>query len=274
MPLALCLSLFGRLDGPFLVPAKTASAAARGRGQGRPPGRRAGRASLDGDEHGRTLAVVGETARTARAGRATVSASVLAVLLILAGAATADASERWREHPQVRVAIAEAARLSGLPEGWIEAVAVVESAGQPRAVSVKGAMGLMQLMPGTWRDLRGELGLGVDPFSPRDNLVAGAIYLRRMFDRFGRDGFLAAYNAGPGRYQAYVDGARGLPVETADYVRRVEARIGPVRGEAPDQGAQRERDWRQAELFVGPSRDPDPARVGSLFVGARAEDRP
>ncbi|MCC5967787.1 MAG: transglycosylase SLT domain-containing protein, partial [Natronohydrobacter sp.] len=72
-----------------------------------------------------------------------------------------------------------------------------ESAGNPRAVSHAGAMGLMQVMPGTWAELRAAHQLVDDPFDPRDNILAGAAYLRQMYDRFGSPGFLAAYNAGP-----------------------------------------------------------------------------
>ena len=56
---------------------------------------------------------------------------------------------------------------------------LAESGGDPHAVSPKGAMGLMQIMPGTWAELRGRLGLGTDPFDPRDNIFAGTAFLRR-----------------------------------------------------------------------------------------------
>jgi len=90
-------------------------------------------------------------------------------------------------------------------------------------------MGVMQIMPPTWRALRADLGLGSDPFEPRDNLVAGAVYLRKMLDRFGVGGFLAAYNADSGRYQDFVEGRRPLPTDTVRYVARVRARIVCVR---------------------------------------------
>ena len=72
-----------------------------------------------------------------------------------------------------------------------------ESGGDARALSPKGAMGLMQIMPGTWAELRLRYGLGADPYDPHDNITAGAAYLREMHDRYGEPGFLAAYNAGP-----------------------------------------------------------------------------
>jgi soluble lytic murein transglycosylase-like protein len=94
--------------------------------------------------------------------------------------------------------IAEAAHRFGIPADWIRAVMRIESAGDVRAVSAKGARGLMQLMPTTWAELRAQLQLGADPFNPRDNILAGAAYLRDLHDRYGSPGFLAAYNAGPG----------------------------------------------------------------------------
>jgi len=84
-------------------------------------------------------------------------------------------------------------------------------------------MGLMQLMPETWREMRSLLGLGDDPHQPRDNILAGTAYLRAMYDRFGYPGLFAAYNAGPGRYSRYLSGARRLPAETVAYVANVTA---------------------------------------------------
>lgn len=147
--------------------------------------------------------------------------------------------------------MAEASLRSGLPEALIRAVAWVESGGATHALSPKGAMGVMQIMPGTWRALRSDLGLGSDPFDPRDNLLAGAIYLRRLFDRFGAEGFLAAYNAGPSRYQAFLDGRKSLPPETIAYTARVRMRLSRM---AAVQRAAREQsavDWRSSGLFVG-----------------------
>lgn len=93
-------------------------------------------------------------------------------------------------------------------------------AGRP-VRSVKGAIGLMQLMPGTWAEVRASLGLGADPDDPRDNILAGTFYLRAMYDRFGYPGCFAAYNAGPGRYRAWLAGTRSLPGETVAYLEAV-----------------------------------------------------
>ena len=118
--------------------------------------------------------------------------------------------------------IAEAAQRFGIPQGWIRQVIRVESGGRITLdgrpiTSPAGAMGLMQLMPQTYAQMRRRYGFGDDPFNARDNILAGTAYLRQMFDRFG-DGFLAAYNAGPGRYQAYLEGRQPLPAETLSYL--------------------------------------------------------
>ncbi|KRW97468.1 lytic transglycosylase domain-containing protein, partial [Paracoccus sp. MKU1] len=115
--------------------------------------------------------------------------------------------------------VAEASRRFGIPPDWIRAVRHVESAGNPHAVSPKGAMGLMQIMPETWAALRARHALGGDPFDPRDNILAGTAYLREMHDRYGTiAGMLAAYNAGPGRYDDHLVAGRTLPAETRAYV--------------------------------------------------------
>ena len=136
---------------------------------------------------------------------------LLAGVLALALPAAAQAEETWTAE------VHQASKRVGLPEPLIRAVLRAESGGDPQAVSRAGAMGLMQLMPATWTDLRRELGLGADPFQPADNLLAGATYLRRLYDRYGLPGALAAYNAGPGRFEAYLNG-RPLPPETRRYV--------------------------------------------------------
>ncbi|WP_227287655.1 lytic transglycosylase domain-containing protein [Boseongicola sp. H5] len=148
------------------------------------------------------------------------------------------------------VHIAEASQRFRIPAHWIRAVMQVESAGRVRAVSSAGAMGLMQIMPDTWADLRIRHRLGRDPFDPRDNILGGTAYLREMFDRFGSPGFLAAYNAGPDRYRQHLETGRPLPRETRAYVATLTAMLG---FEAPDGKsivAARPSDWREAPLFV------------------------
>lgn len=151
--------------------------------------------------------------------------------------------------------VTEAAQRFGIPEAWIYAVMRVESAGDISATSVKGAMGLMQVMPATYSALRSRYGLGPDAYNPRDNILAGAAYLREMFDRYGSPGFLAAYNAGPGRYEDSFTG-RALPIETRAYLARPLPAIGGVSGRTeapPDPFA-----WTRAALFAGRWSDTEP----------------
>ncbi|MGY4346719.1 hypothetical protein ACVWXM_003186 [Bradyrhizobium sp. GM7.3] len=119
---------------------------------------------------------------------------LLASLLVISGAVPAasaqvesvqhqQASDRYAAH------VAEAARRFGIPAAWIRAVMRIESGGDRRAVSPKGALGLMQLMPKTWADIRVRYGLGRDPFDPHDNILAGAGFLRELHDRYGSPGF-------------------------------------------------------------------------------------
>ena len=152
---------------------------------------------------------------------------ILAAMLAASpGQAFAQSEQFVRPSPRVEIAthVSEASQQFGIPEHWIYAVIRAESAGRVRAVSRAGAMGLMQLMPGTWSRQRARFSLGQDPFDPRDNVLAGTSYLREMYDRYGAQGFLAAYNAGPGRYEDWLAGRRSLPHETRRYV----ARIAPL----------------------------------------------
>jgi len=147
--------------------------------------------------------------------------------------------------------IAEASRRFGIPERWIRAVMRVESGGRVRAVSPKGAIGLMQIMPDSWAGLRQRCRLGRDPYDPHDNILAGAAYLREMHDRYGAAGFLAAYNAGPGRYAEYLATGRPLPAETLAYVAALAPLVG---GDPVNRGvviAAGPAAWTSAPLFAG-----------------------
>lgn len=114
--------------------------------------------------------------------------------------------------------IAEASQRFAVPVNWIRAVIHIESGGRASAVSPRGAMGLMQIMPKTYAGLRARYHLGRNAYDPRDNILAGVAYLREMHDRYGSPGFLAAYNAGPARYDEHLATGRPLPIETQDYV--------------------------------------------------------
>lgn len=112
----------------------------------------------------------------------------------------------------------EASALYQIPSKLLRAVAKAESGFNPKAVSKAGAMGVMQLMPGTARSL------GVsDPYNARQNILGGAKYLKQNLDRFGGDVSLAlaAYNAGPGSVTKY----GGIPPykETQNYVKKIMA---------------------------------------------------
>lgn len=186
----------------------------------------------------------------------------IAALVLLAGLASTllpGLGERaWAQSARPASAAAyaphvgDASRRFGIPETWIWAVMHVESHGRTRAVSHAGAMGLMQIMPGTWTVLRSRYGLGKDPFDVRDNIMAGAAYLREMYDRY-RDpiAMVAAYNAGPGRYDEYRARGRPLPAETVAYVAQLRPMLGggaPVQyavADIPDPHA-----WRRADLFA------------------------
>ena len=165
--------------------------------------------------------------------------------------------------------VAEASQRFGLPEHWIRAVMTAESDGIVRAVSSKGAMGLMQIMPDTSIELSARYRLGNDPFDPRDNILAGTAYLRELHDQYGSPGFLAAYNAGPGRYDEYLVAARPLPPETRDYV----AVLAPyVDASAVSLTAISVRinrsDWTRSPLFVAQ------AEGGAAVVPAGSSTKP
>ncbi|MCB1556926.1 MAG: lytic transglycosylase domain-containing protein [Alphaproteobacteria bacterium] len=119
-------------------------------------------------------------------------------------------------------AIAEASQRFAIPENWIRAVIKIESGGDADAVSPKGATGLMQLMPGTWAEMQKAYDLSGDPFDPHANILAGTAYLKAMYERFGYPGLFAAYNAGPGRYEAFLNAEKTLPKETRDYLEKIE----------------------------------------------------
>ena len=199
--------------------------------------------------------------------RAPVRSAVLFLSIVLAGAmplpcqAQPEPVQRQSQADPHAAHIAEAAQRFGIPAAWIRAVMRVESANDVRAISPKGAMGLMQIMPPTWAELRARHALGNDPYDPRDNILAGAAYLRELHDRYGAPGFLAAYNAGPGRYEEHLAG-RPLPAETRAYVATLAPQIGggeiagPVSVAAADPLS-----WTRAPLFVAqaertPSADP------------------
>lgn len=167
--------------------------------------------------------------------------------LALAACASTPADQRtfspddpWGAH------IAAASARFDVPELWIREVMRVESTGETHlngtpTTSHAGAMGLMQVMPGTWSYLTGRYNLGRNPHDPAMNIMAGTAYIREMYEEFGSPGFLYAYNAGPGRYRQFLEEGRTLPDETIRYVAMIGPRItgrfanGVRREPTPDQ---------------------------------------
>jgi soluble lytic murein transglycosylase-like protein len=145
--------------------------------------------------------------------------AVACIGLGFASPVAAHPVDRWR------ALISEASARFGIPKAWIARVMRAESGGRPYATSHRGAMGLMQLMPATWAEMRAAEHLGSDPYLPSDNILAGTAYLRLLYDRFGYPGLFAAYNAGPRRYSEYLAG-RPLPVETVAYLSAVAGSTG------------------------------------------------
>lgn len=273
MPKAIIPLFAGKPSHPS-VPLGRRPAGARSEGQGRPTAG-ASRAPF----------TVASTLASWR--RSGVGSAVVTVVVLLSGGA-APVPATAQEVPAARSAavhpyavhVADAARRFGIPEAWIWAVMRVESGGNSRAVSRAGAMGLMQIMPATWAGLRARYGLGPDPFDVRDNIMAGAAYLRAMHDRYGNaSAMLAAYNAGPGRYDDYLSRGRPLPPETVGYLAKLAAIAGtPGAPGTPEVAVIAPPDpfvWRRAGLFVRiASAAPDAADAQQRSAEAAAEPLP
>ncbi len=144
----------------------------------------------------------------------------------------------------------EASRRFSIPALWIRSVMQVESGGNAQALSPKGAMGLMQIMPETYAALRQGFGLGADPYQPRDNIMAGAGYLRKMLDLYGTSGFLAAYNAGPARYDEHLATGEPLPEQTQTYLSRLAPMLSGAQV-ASISATANPVTWMTSPLFIG-----------------------
>lgn len=195
--------------------------------------------------------VIGRFARRRPIVLLLLSGLTCATVATLPGVAQVSVPARATDAHSNAAHIAEASRRFGIPATWIVAVMRAESAGDVHAVSSASAIGLMQVMPETWTELRARYSLGRDPYDPHDNILAGTAYLREMWDRYGNvAAMLAAYNAGPARYDEHRATGRPLPAETRAYV----ASLAPMlRGERPSKiawVASRQFDWREAAVFV------------------------
>ena len=138
--------------------------------------------------------------------------------------------QRWKP------IVTKVSRRVGVPVAWINAVMRVESGGRTMLsetqpiVSPKGAVGLMQVMPATYAEMRTQYALGSDPFRPADNINAGAAYLKWLRGKYGYPAMFAAYNAGPGQVDDLLEHGKTLPAETRAYV----ARVGAILGKSGD----------------------------------------
>eukprot|EP01037_Dinobryon_pediforme_P001385 gene1384-1406_t len=168
--------------------------------------------------------------------------------------------------------VGEASERFGIPMSWIRAVVHAESGEHIHALSPEGAMGLMQIMPATWANLRARHGPGVDPFHPHDNILAGAALLRELYDQYGSPGFLAAYNAGPGRYEDHLATGRPIPDETRAYVATIAALIGERRIDGTIAVASVAPSWTEGPIFVG--QDEAPPQVDNASASVRPNRSP
>lgn len=146
---------------------------------------------------------------------------------------TAELIDRWTPY------IKEASRRFKISTDWIKAVIRVESGGRTLSddnqpiTSTAGAMGIMQVMPETYQDMRQANSLGDNPHDPRDNILAGTAYLRWLQEKYGYPKMFAAYNAGPATVEAQSAGKRKLPKETRDYIKRISGILGIEEPTAP-----------------------------------------
>lgn len=261
------IPLLGRMPRYPSEPAKSLAAAERSGGPSWPIGRCA------------SVSPWADTYTMARwriVGTAVLGAVFVATLMMMTNVAAmaqtvppAASLQHQAINDPIAASIAEASRRFGMPAAWIRVIMQVESAGDVRAVSSAGAMGLMQIMPNTWAELRVRYGLGADPFDIHDNIHAGAAYLRELHDRYGAPGFLAAYHAGPGRYDDYLANGRSLPVETRAYLADV---IPAIDGVSRDGRlvATDPLTWTRAPLFVARGQV---ASANALASGQRPSDR-
>lgn len=133
--------------------------------------------------------------------------------------------DRWQPF------IEEAAKKFDLPASWIRAVMQRESGGRTMMAentpiaSPVGAVGVMQLMPDTYNDMRVAYGLGDNPADPHDSVIAGAAYLKWLHRKYGFPNMFAAYNDGPTNFDRYLSGDRTLPAETVAYLSSLSNRL-------------------------------------------------
>jgi Transglycosylase SLT domain len=244
------IPLFGQNADHSSALDKIFKAVARSGSQGRPSGRCASASPLTAAS---TMAALRSL------GTMLCIVVISAASMLSSGAAQAEQESLATRRPNdlsVRpfaAFVTEASKRFGVPEHWIRAVLHIESGAKQRARSSKGAMGLMQIMPKTWTELRARYGLGADPYDPRDNILAGVAYIRELYDRYGAPGFLAAYNAGPGRYERHLATGRPLPDETQAYVATLAPMVIGGRTNAQVGAVAKSFAWANSSLFAARS---------------------
>ncbi|OIQ93576.1 soluble lytic murein transglycosylase precursor [mine drainage metagenome] len=246
----LSIPLFDQKPRHSFVPTGLQRAVARSGGPGRPTGRRICALPWTAASTMASLPVIGR--------KVALVATIVTALLSSSSNGMAQSppvlmpTERASASSPFADLVAEASQRFSIPSTWIQAVIGIESANDPHALSPKGAMGLMQIMPSTWATWRDRLNLGVDPFDPRANILAGTAFLREMLDRYGSPGFLAAYNAGPARYEDHLATGRPLPAETQAYLAMLSPMLGGKQagGAIAPVAAVNVQTWRTAALFV------------------------
>ncbi|HEX4158801.1 MAG TPA: lytic transglycosylase domain-containing protein [Rhizomicrobium sp.] len=128
--------------------------------------------------------------------------------------------------------IGQAAQRFSIPGAWIRAVMQTESGGRTMSAAFKpitsrvGAMGLMQLMPATYAQMRVQYHLGMNPYDPHDNVIAGVAYLGWLYHKYGYPAMFAAYNDGPGHLEERLTKGGLLPAETRNYVTHIVTALG------------------------------------------------
>jgi len=163
---------------------------------------------------------------TKQAARATAPAAPRSIFAQEQAMSPSQLIKRWSGNVQ------GAAHRFNVPVLWINAVMRMESGGrtmlsegQPM-ISDRGALGLMQVLPGTYEEMARQYKLGPDPFRPHDNIMAGAAYLRWLKGKYGYPALFAAYNAGPQRVDDLLAHGTALPAETQAYIKGIDKILG------------------------------------------------
>lgn len=171
--------------------------------------------------------------------------------------------------------VEEASQRFNVPAAWIRAVIRQESGGRTMTGDNKpiksqaGAVGLMQLMPATYKQMRKAHDLGTDAQDPHDNIMAGAAYLHWLHGRYGFPAMFAAYNAGPGALEHHLKGA-SLPAETVNYIASITAHLADAGADATSGG----NDAQALKQFTRPNGKPvliDSSKVASVVAPQRGE---